>query len=104
MKIEVTLTQEQWALVKNTYGRSALPQTTEDQRKHLRLYDYLVGETARDEEPLTIELSPGQRARVLNVMRFPAQPWATMAVGTVLKPIWVALGWVDDTADEGDDE
>lgn len=101
--MKVTLSQELWSLVKQTFGRSAVPQVTEDQRKHRRLYAFLVEALKSEDDPLTIEMSPGQQKRLREIMERPSAPWATSGFETHIKPILTALGWVDDIDDEEED-
>lgn len=100
----VTLSQESWALVRQTFGRSAMPQVTEEQRKHRRLYAFLLDALKSEDDPLTIAMSPGQQKRLLNIMQNPTTPWAMGGFDTHVKPILTALGWVDDLDDEEEDE
>lgn len=104
MKVQVTLSQELWSLVKHTFGRSAMPQTTEEQRKHRRLYAWLLDALKSEDDPLIIEMSPGQQKRLLDIMQRPAAPWATEGFETHIKPILTALGWADDLNEEEEDE
>lgn len=100
MQVQVTLSQELWQIVKRTFGRAGVPQVTEEERKHRRLYGFLLEQLKSEDDPLTIAMSPGQQKRLLDIMRRPSAPWATEALNEYIMPIWRALGWIDDLEDD----
>jgi hypothetical protein len=104
MRVDVTLSQELWQIVKRTFGRAGVPQVTEEERKHRRLYGFLLDQLKSEDDPLTIAMSPGQQKRLLEIMRRPPAPWAMDALDEYIMPIWQALGWADDLNDEEEDE
>ena len=100
---DVTMTADQWDIVRNTLGNSGSPADVRGQYRMFRTWEQLSESLAKGGVTITIELANWQRRTLLAVMQSPPVPWRV----DVMPRIWEIMerfGWQRPAMDDDDDE